>query len=387
MPGKHPPGIYPRGTDAAGREKWLIRYELPRRDGERQQKSETFIGTEKEAVKRRRDILYEIDHGTFFIPEKDISVAEYMKNWLEKYELDHAESTYKGAKSLVKNHVINEFGNLELEKLSPYMIDKLYTKMQKTKKLASSTVRSVHTYLHQALERAVALGLIPENPVLKVKAPPLRQREPKPFTDEEIARFLEAIKGNRHEFMFITLLGTGMRLGESINLTWDNLDFSEKTIIVINLFNDDEGDEKTDAKTECSKRTIPMFPSVEKALKAQHSQQASEKLLAGPMYEDNNLVFANKVGKPLNPSNVRNRYFNPLLASAGLKGTPHTLRHTFTTTLIRKGVDMRIVSAWIGHSRPGFTFSKYHHYLPPHIDSREAERINNLIFKLKEKTG
>lgn len=140
MPGKkynHKPGIYYRGKDKFGRDKWLIRYELPRTDGTRQQKSEIFVGSDKDAEKRRRDILYEIDHGIFTESlEKALSLAEYMKDWLDKYEADHpVPNTHETARSLITNHVINELGNLRLNKLMPYHIDKLYTKLRKEKSL------------------------------------------------------------------------------------------------------------------------------------------------------------------------------------------------------------------------------------------------------------
>lgn len=248
-------------------------------------------------------------------------------------------------------------------------------------------MRYVHSLLNQALERAVGLNMIAFNPASRVKPPKLHQREVMPFSDEQIALFLQALRGNRLENMFKVLLGTGIRLGEIINLRWDQVNFKEKTITVINFNEDDEDEEienEADAKTENSKRTIPMFPAVERALKAHHAQQAKEKLKAGPFYEDHNLVFANKLGKPFNPSNVRTRYFKPLLTKAGLPNrAPHVLRHTFATTLIRKGIDMRIVSAWLGHKDPGFTFKKYHHYIPQRLNSEEAERINSLIFGAK----
>lgn len=276
MPGKIAPGIYSRGKDQFSRDKWLIRYELPRVDGKRMQKSEIFIGTKSQAIKRRREILYEIDHGSFAMPlEKELRVKE----WLAKYEADHpVPSTHATARTLIKNHVIDELGELKLSKLTPYQIDQLYTKLRREKKLSTRTVRYIHSLLNQALKRAVNLNLISYNPVVKVEPPALRQREPKPFTDEQISQFLQAAKGNRLEYMFITMLGTGMRLGEAINLTWDQIDFTEKTITVINLLSKDE---EAVAKTENSKRTIPMFPDVEKALKAQYAQQAAEKLKSG----------------------------------------------------------------------------------------------------------
>ena len=63
--------------------------------------------------------------------------------------------------------------------------------------------------------------------------------------------------------------------------------------------------------------------------------------MPGTSQKDNDLVFPNSVGKPMNPANLYSRFFKPLLERAGLadKGfTFHSLRHTFATTLAAKGV-------------------------------------------------
>ncbi|WP_192868132.1 tyrosine-type recombinase/integrase [Calderihabitans maritimus] len=370
-----------------GRTRWLIRYELPRdpETGKRRQKAEIVYGTKKDAERRLREVLIGLDKGTYTVPT-DLTVAEYMTDWLEKYEADHQnKKTISTARYLVNNHIIHELGFIKLKDLQPYHIDKLYLKLRKSKEkggkeLSTRTVRYVHSLLSSALNRAVALNLIPFNPADKVKPPRLHEKEVKPLTDEQRKRFLEAAQGSRLENLFIVALGTGARKGELLNLTWDQINFKDKTITFINMSNDDS---TSDAKTECSKRTIPMFPDVEKALRAQRTQQAKEKLKAGPLYNDRNLVFANEVGNPLNPSNIRNRYWIPTLRKAGLPENTHfhALRHTFATTLIRKGIEVRQVSAWLGHKDPAFTFKRYHHYIPAKIDEREAERINAMIFQ------
>ncbi|TDA70190.1 MAG: site-specific integrase [Clostridia bacterium] len=226
------------------------------------------------------------------------------------------------------------------------------------------------------------MNLLAANPAARVKPPQLKKRKRVvPLTDAEKARFLEAVKGDRCENLFIVALGTGMRLGELLSLTWDQVDFATSTISVVNLISKGGG-EVNEGKTENSKRTVPTFPEVYRALKDQRARQAQDKLKAGPMYEDRGLVFSNQVGGPLDPGNLRNRHYKPALERAGLpRGTHfHALRHTFATSLLRQGVGVEKVSAWLGHANPGFTYRVYYHHIPQKLDPGEAERLNAILF-------
>jgi integrase len=380
----------PGSITRQGKNSWRIRYELPRDPvtGKRRQGSETVRGTRKDAERRLMEILLQLDRGVYVEPSR-VTVREYMEDFLAKYEAEHpVKKTAENARYLLTKHVINHFGDMPLARLTSYHIDRLYTKMRQGKArggkgLSARTVRYVHTLLAAALNRAVDLNLIPYNPALKVKPPPLKKRKRvDPLTDEEKARFLEAIKGDRYENLFIVALGTGMRLGELLSLTWDQVDFAAGFITVVKKGPGTPGTDLTEGKTESSKRTIPIFPDVRRALKDQRARQAEQKLYLGPLYEDHGLVFPNQLGKPENPSNVRNRHFKPALERAGLPRDTHfhALRHTFATSLLRQGVDVKKVSAWLGHADAGFTYRVYHHYIPEKIDQKEAERLNAYLF-------
>ncbi|MBC7335427.1 MAG: site-specific integrase, partial [Clostridia bacterium] len=237
-----------------------------------------------------------------------------------------------------------------------------------------------------ALDRAVDLGLLAQNPAHRVKPPQLKKRKRVlPLTDDEKQRLLEAAKGDRYENLFIVALGTGMRLGELLSLTWEQVDLAAGTITVMNLHGEDDAIQE--AKTESSKRSIPIFPEVHRALTNQRARLAQEKLAAGPLYEDRDLVFPNHIGRPSCPKNVRRRHYKPALERAGLPRETHfhALRHTFATSLLRRGVDVKKVSAWLGHADAGFTYRVYHHYIPEKLEPGEAERLNAILFPSRDK--
>ena len=80
-------------------------------------------------------------------------------------------------------------------------------------------------------------------------------------------------------------------------------------------------------------------------------------------YKDNNLVFANQVGKLYNPSNFNNRFFQPILKEANIKRriTFHDLRHTHATLLLSKGISPKVVQERLGHSSITVTMDVYSH--------------------------
>lgn len=117
-------------------------------------------------------------------------------------------------------------------------------------------------------------------------------------------------------------------------------------------------------KNQAAKRTLKLTPQALDALKAHKARQNTERLQAGPRWQDHNLMFPNTVGKPMNAGNLYRREFQPLLEGAGLADegfTIHSLRHTFATTLAEKGVHPSTAQKMLGHSDIRMTLAIYTH--------------------------
>ena len=98
-------------------------------------------------------------------------------------------------------------------------------------------------------------------------------------------------------------------------------------------------------------RTVKLTEQAIEALKGHRARQNEERLRLGSLWEDHNLVFPNRVGKPMNADNLYHREFKPLLKEAGLSGfTFHSLRHTCATLLCSKNVNPKIVQEMMGHA-------------------------------------
>lgn len=172
------------------------------------------------------------------------------------------------------------------------------------------------------------------------------------LTQNEILRFLHQAKEEGCYELFLLELGTGMRRGEILALKWSDLNFAtgelhiERQVYII------RAEVIISApKTKASVRTVILPPSLLKALGAYKKTVDSEWMFPSPT--DN--------GRPRNPSSVRKR-LQLILERAGCKKVRfHDLRHTFATMALEHGMDVKTLSATIGHVSSATTLDIYSH--------------------------
>ena len=187
-----------------------------------------------------------------------------------------------------------------------------------------------------------------------------------PLSATEARRLLEAARGDRHEALYVVAIHTGMRRGELLGLRWKDVDLEGSTIRVRRtLTREGNGYALGEPKTEKSRRTLRLTQRAVDALRSHRASQAQEKLRAGSLYRDEDLVFAGEGGGFLNPSNLRQRSFAPLLKRAGLDQiTFHDLRHTCASLLFQKNAHPKFVQELLGHASVAITLDTYSHMLP-----------------------
>jgi integrase len=101
------------------------------------------------------------------------------------------------------------------------------------------------------------------------------------------------------------------------------------------------------------------------ALEEHLERQLREIGILGDCYEDQGLLFTTGTGNPINPSNLRQRSFGPLLKKARLPYIRfHDLRHTCATLLLSKGTHPKFVQELLGHATVAITLDTYSHALP-----------------------
>lgn len=232
--------------------------------------------------------------------------------------------------------------------------------------LAPATVRKIHSTLHKALSQAVSDGLISRN-AADVKAPRPALEEMRPLSEGEARTFLDAARasGDRFESLYVLAITTGLRRGELLGLRWDDVDLERGTLRVGRSLVREGGRHTVgETKTRRGRRQINLTPWTVSALKGHRKRQLEEKLRLAEAYKDYGLLFSTRVGTPVNPENLVNRSFKPLLKKAGLRKIRfHNLRHTCATLLLGRGVHPKFVQELLGHATIAMTLDTYSHYL------------------------
>ena len=260
------------------------------------------------------------------------------------------------------NHTIPEIGKIPLCKLTQNDLQQFYARLKKGGRrrlveyygegLSDRMVRSCHTTCRTALEKAVTEGLITTNPAIGCRLPPKKAKEMQVLTQDEIRRFLvQANEEGYYEF-FLLELTTGMRRGEILGLQWKDVNFATGELhIRRQVVKKGAQTQITKPKTKSSIRTLILPPDMLDIL-AEHKKNATcEWVFPSPVKE----------GEPRNPDSLYGRFQKILKRAQCKKVRFHDLRHTFATMALENGMDIKTLSAMIGHISAETTLNIYSH--------------------------
>jgi integrase len=224
---------------------------------------------------------------------------------------------------------------------------------------------AMHVLLRIATGQALKWGLVARNVATLVDPPPTKREPVSPLTPDEARVFLEAIRGDRFEALFVAALALGLRLGEALGLGWNDIDFEKRTLAVrYALQRINKQLVRTDLKRDTSGRTLPLPDHTLAVLRAHRANQLEEKLKAGRNWQDSELVFTTYQGNPLDGRNVL-RHFQNALNRAGLRHQRfHDLRHACASLLLAQGVSPKVVQTVLGHTDIRLTMNTYAHVMP-----------------------
>ena len=296
--------------------------------------------------------------------EDEYTVASWLRTWYELYAKPNVRTaTANRYQLIIEQYTVPRIGNIKLKKLTTRHLQKLYKELLESgrihvgksqdKGLSTTTVHSVHLMLHCALDRAVKERLISRNPCEDCIVPKPRKLDMKILTPEHMKAYLEAAAARGMLPMFYLELVSGLRKGELVALRWDDLNIQGRTISVSKQYvrNPDGSLELTRPKTENSVRLVSIPPAAVELLIQEHDK-----------HPDNPYLFPSPLtGEMYHPDSVVNLH-KKILRDAGLEHLRfHDLRHTFATTALQNGVDVKTVSSMLGHFDAGFTLRTYTH--------------------------
>jgi integrase len=303
------------------------------------------------------------------------TVEAFLEQWLiEVIRPKRAAWTYRGYRAAVRTHIEPVIGKVKLDRLTGLQVERLMNAMA-TGGASPKTAANVRGLLRSALNQAVRWHLIPRNPVLDTEAPKREQHEIKPFTPAEARSFLEAVKGDRLEALYVTTLGLGLRQGEALGLTWQDVDLETGTLYIREQLQRMDGVlRRVPLKTERSRRTLAMPARILTALEEHRERQLAE----GRALLPSAYVFTTPKGGPLEARTIL-RWFADILDKAKLRHIRfHDLRHSAATFLLVQGVPMRDVMEILGHSQMSTTSDRYSHVVPE-LQREAASRMDALL--------
>lgn len=253
------------------------------------------------------------------------------------------------------------------------------------------TIRQINTKLKTCLSEAEKQGLIQRNYCTMVNIP-VEKKENKLeiLTLEQQKSFIKAIDGHKLEVLFLLALGTGLRLGELLGLKWFDIDFKKSNLTVKRTlqrtyFIDKTGNRELkvleqEPKTSNSYRTVPIPKDVLNKLKEHKVNQNSDILKAGELYRNDNYVFCNELGIPIDDKRPL-RNLKSILNSLDIEPIKfHGLRKTYATRLFENDVPPKTVQVLMGHYDISITLNIYTQVM----EDKKVEAVEKLdkIFSL-----
>ena len=310
--------------------------------------------TEAECREKLEKLKKEVAHLIGRLPKKakpDMPFGDWIDLWYQTYcKPTIRATTQAGYEDRIYLHIIPNIGDIPLDRLTQNDLQTFYGKIKKSGRLqyvnkfgaglSDRMVRAVHASCRSALGRAVQDGLITRNPAIGCKLPPKKAREMEVLCKEELRRFLLQAKEDGFYEMFMLDLATGMRRGELLGLQWSDLNLRTGELHIQRQVYCVNGKLTVNKpKTKTSDRTIILPKSVVGVLADYQKTVDSRWMFPSPIIED----------QPRNPSTIYQRMQTTLERAGCKKVRFHDLRHTFATMAIANGMDVKTLSATIGH--------------------------------------
>src|SRR3954468_5620458 len=332
-------------------------------------------------VAKVRELERKRDDGTVSTTAAP-TVGAWLEHWLTTIAPRRVrQRTLESYESAVRKHLIPGVGRHRLDRLRPEHLDQLYTALLDAGYSPASVLRH-HRILSRALTVAVQRGHVPRNVAALVDPPAQRPSDIATALDLREARAVRPpAAGVRNSARWTVALALGLRQSEALALQWKDIDPLANTLTVRRSIHRVRGGGLIyeEPKSKRSQRTLALPLPLVAELHRHKAAQLGERMLAGSEWHDEDLVFAQPNGRPIDKKSDYDAW-TALLDKAGVRHVRlHDGRHTAATLLLTENVHPRVVMELLGHSQIRTTLDIYTHVMPA-LARDAADRMGVLLF-------
>ena len=341
---------------------------------------ETFYGGKREAVLRESEIKKQVLNNTFVVKSK-ITMRELLDEWLNYSKEIWSPKTY--VSNVHWCDVINKvIGHIKLQDVNVKILEDFYKEIRENTTYSDKTIQHFYTIINTALKRAILWGYITTNPNSFIEKPKVRKKEIEYYTPDEVDELLKVLQNEPLKYQAIIYLAidSGARRGEIVGLTWNDIDFKNKTININKAvqYTKEQGIYETKTKTQTSDRKIYISDKTINVLKQYQKEQLISKMKLGSKWENSNRIFTNNYGGDMHPD-TPSQILEKIIKKYNLKRICfHGLRHTSISLQISSGIQAQIISKRAGHSNITTTHSIYSHFFDSEFKD-VANKMNNIL--------
>lgn len=338
--------------------------------GEQKRSSKGGFKTRREAELALARIKLEVANGTYQ-QERAETYQEVYDLWVKQYEKTVEESTYVKTTGVFKNHILPAMSAYKIEKIHVDIcqkhVDEWASKLKK--------FRMVKAYAAKVLDFAIKRGYIQTNPFAHVD---MRTNHSKKaigadedkaenfYSREQLKEFLSCLEqeSNHKAYVLFRLLAfSGMRKGEALALTWNDLNFKSNELRINKAVSRGKDSRLYLKSTKTGdSRTIKMDDKTMAILKEWKKKQKQDYFILGfNTMQPKQLVFSNAQNEYLQPPKTT-KWITHIQKKYKLgKITTHGLRHTHCSLLFEAGASLKEVQDRLGHSDVKTTMNIYAH--------------------------
>lgn len=318
-----------------------------------------------------------------------VKFEAFAEQWFKEYaNVKLKEKTVERYRQLTERSY-KAIGHIRLDKVTPRNIQNFITSLEKDGinkktggKLSPKTIKHYVSFISAIYDYAIKMQMISDNPCKYVTIPNAQQLERDCYTLEEAQHFLELLTEapTKYQAFFTLAIYGGFRRGEILGLEWKDIDFKTGVISIRRtaLYSKNKGHFTDTPKTKGSIRSLKLPESVMLILKRHQNEQFSQRLKLGDQWNETDRLFTTWNGLQMDGATPYS-WLKKFCQRHDMRFVNlHSFRHLNASLLINSGVNIRTVSACLGHSQTSTTLNIYAHTFEQ-ANAKAMEAVANAL--------